>query len=641
MTPAQQFEAAGIKRVAFVDDDVGERITLDQLMEHDADTAGTLNDAEDPARMALVALLMDKGKAFEDEGALLEGLNDANLRAELPERYREAVGTLLAERAHKRAAIESVRDMLIQDFGIAPENIQWFDSPDAFSQSTDFDLLIVDYYLRGPSNADTVPFLRDCLQKSAERADPLLLVLASSHAESIRDDFRWLRQQLGITTSRFRILQKPDSASLSHMWKRSLMLLAADRGLVLPIEGLIACVAETVQTAAQQLGRELWELDAHALNALRQVAEEDNDDFPRYFDECISRRMLGFLERNVKLKPAASALAKELRSCSDGRYKREAFEAGDSRQALLELLDDIAWRGEPAWKSDPVPHDDAWDKETRLLRQSDWFVRNVRFGSVLKDRSGELWVNLTQACDILQSKPDRRDAEVVFLAHGSLKPTLHEDDRRACTRSDGFYRDGFRGSVWWNVRRTQSPVINEFIANFRAHDWSVVGELRQDQAQHVLNLWAAQASRVALPNLPRTWRVRGYALTYYDILDGADDALLSGQAIKGDAVRVKRKGDHWMLLYLSFEDVEAIKGAYVTFADEDFEKFYDGVAIEVKRPREKGMSRLRAAYLSAPDPTFADLRKLVNDEKSERRAAPGKRAEEHNVLWVVLSPDFR
>jgi hypothetical protein len=642
MTPAEQFAAAGITHVAFVDDDVGERITLAQLAEHDADTAGTLNDPEDPSRMALVELLKRKGKAFEDDAALLEGLNDAVPRGELPERYQKAVTSLLAERIDKRVAIESVRDMLTSEFGITAENIEWFDSPEAFTRSTDFDLVIVDYYLRGPSKADTLPFLKDCLKQSAERADPLLLVLSSSYAASIRDDFRALRQQLGITTSRFRILQKPESASLNHMWKRSLMLLAADRELVLPIEGLVRRIGETVKKAAEQLAGELWELDAHALNALRQVADEDHDDFARYLDECLSRRMLGFLERNTELKTAANALTKALAASAEGRTKREAFEAGDSRRALLELLDDIAWRREPAWQADAAPHDAGWGAAERLRHLSDWFVRNVRFGAVLRDRHGELWLNLTQACDILQSKPAQRDAEVLLLAHGSLTPSVHDDKRRALARSDGFYRDGVRGSVWWNVRRTQSPVINEFITNFHTNEWSVAGELRQDQAQHVLNLYAAQASRVALPNLPRAWRVRGHALTFFDVLDGADEATLVGREVTGDAVREKHRDEERARLYLSYEDVQAVIGAYQAFAGEDFEKFYDGVEVGVTTSKEKGKSKLRAVYMAKPGPTFAELRKAFVDEKvRERLADPDKRAAKDNELWVVLSPDFR
>lgn len=649
MTPAQAFESAGIRRVAFVDDDFSAGITLGQLEEYDRHTASTLHDRADPDCAALVELLEQERKPAADEDNLLQAFNDPELRDKLPDRYRVCIDGLFVARASRREEIDAVRTLLVEHFGIQEASISTFDSAESFTQSTDFDLLIVDYYLQGISKEGTVEFLEKCVGDSKDAERPLLLVLASTYGVSIRNHFRELRQRLGITTSRFRILQKPDSPSLLHMWKRSLMLLAADRSLVVPIENLVGQMGETVKQAAEQLAKELWELDAHALGALHRVAEEDHDDFGRYLDECLSRRLLGFLEQNTELRSAARALTVALRGASDGRSRREAVEAGDSRRALLELLDDIAWRRAPAWQADEFADDVTWDAPRRLTELSDWFVRNVRFGAVLRDRSGELWLNLTQACDILQSKPSQRASEVLLLVHGSRTPSIHNETRRALARSDGFYHDGARGSVWWNVRRAQSPVINTFISNFNADGWSLAGEMRQDQAQHVLNLYASLASRVALPNLPRTWRVVGRALTLFEILDGAEDSVVGGCEVAGDAVREfdiawqgeKEKKREWARLYLSFPEVERIKEHYPAFAQDDFDRFFDGVEVGLDTFKEKGASKPRVVYFAKPDPTFGELRKAFIDEKTKRLADPTKRREADNELWVVLSPDFR
>lgn len=635
MTPAEQFEAAGITRVAFVDDDIGERFTLAQLAEHDADTAGTLNDAEDPARMALVELLKGKGKAFEHEAALLDGLNDAALRAELPERYRQAINELLAGRGDKRAAIESVRDMLVGEFGVAAENIAWFNSPETFTHSTDFDLLIVDYYLRGPSKAETVPFLAECLKESAGRANPLLLVLASSYADSIRDEFRVLRQQLSITTSRFRILQKPnDTAGLLHRWRRSLLSLAADRSAVGPIEGFVRQVGATVKQAAEDMSRQLWELDAHALGMLHDLAKADHDDFARYLDEVLSRRVLGFLEHNVELRQAARTLTAALTAPG---VRREALEAGDSRAALLELVDDVTWRRQRAWEPDERPAAGADAKED-LERRTDWFYRNIRFGSVLRDPDGKLWVNVTQACDILQASPEQRATENMLLIHGARKDSSFRPEGQGFANSDGFRQDDTRGSVWWDVRRTLNPIVNEFIEMVATQDWKVVGELRLEHAQRVVAQYAASISRVAVPNLPAVWKLRGIAVDLYTLFESADADAVGGCAIVGDAVRTKSG----MLLHVPFTEIEKIQSEVPDFAALNFDKFDEGV--KASKPskgvwKESLGADPRTLYLADAPATFGDLKAHIEDQPKAKLAATPRR--QANQLWIVLSPDYQ
>lgn len=633
MTPAEKFDAAGITRVAFVDDDVGERISLAQLAEHDPDTAGTLNDAEDPDRMALMELLKRKEGALESEAALLEGLNDPTLRPELPERYREAIAGLLTERADKRAAIEAVRDMLIGEFGIAVGNIAWFDSPETFPQDREFDLVIVDYYLRGPSNAETVPFLQRCIRESAARANPLLLVLASSHAASIRADFRALRQQLGITTSRFRILQKPnDTPALLHRWRRSLLSLAADRSAVVPIESFVREVGATVKQAAEEMSKQLWEMDAHALGMLHDLAKADHDDFARYLDEVLSRRVLGFLEHNVELRKAARTLTTVLTAPG---VRREALEAGDSRAALLELVDDVTWRRQRAWETDERPAAVA-DANEDLERRTEWFYRNIRFGSVLRAPEGSYWVNVTQACDILQASREQRATETMLLIRGSRTDSSYRPDGQGFANSDGFRQDNSRGSLWWDVRRTLNPVVNDFIEMVTNGDWRVVSELRLEHAQRVVAQYAASISRVAVPNLPTVWKLTGVVVDLYAMYDSADADAFGGCAIVGDAVRTK----NGMLLHVPFTEIEKVQAECADFAGLNFDKFDEGV--KASKPsngvwKEPMGTNPRVVYLMQRPLTFAEVKALIEDQTKTKLAANPRRPD--NQLWVLLSPD--
>ena len=98
MDVAAKLLEAQVLRIAIVDDDLSERINLEDLEIADRHAAALLNDAADPDREAYIQLLVREGRDPNSLEDIAEPLSDPAIRAAAPDRLRVAADSVLAAR---------------------------------------------------------------------------------------------------------------------------------------------------------------------------------------------------------------------------------------------------------------------------------------------------------------------------------------------------------------------------------------------------------------------------------------------------------------------------------------------------------------------------------------------------------------
>ena len=207
---------AQIVRVAIVDDDLSGLISLANLRQVDDNLEALLADVHDQDRQAYLQVLKDQGYELADITDLAHPLSGQSVRDAAPEVLRTAAEKILEARRDSAEPVERVRKLLTGS-GIAAPNIETFFGPDGPDDKR-FDLVIVDYYLVNDATDQTVPFIERIVHNHAEQERPLQLILMSSHEEGLKQDFRELRPRVGVTSSRMRILAKPQNDAQLASW---------------------------------------------------------------------------------------------------------------------------------------------------------------------------------------------------------------------------------------------------------------------------------------------------------------------------------------------------------------------------------------------------------------------------------------
>lgn len=289
-----------------------------------------------------------------------------------------AAENALRARQGNAASVERVINLL-RSSGIRASQIDRYGTP-AIPAGKFYDLLIVDYYLVNDSVDETLPFIEKVVQAHNGQGLPLQVILMSSHEASLRQEFPKLRPQLRVSSSRMRVLAKPQDDAALSAWKLSLTQLATDRAFVKPIESFARAAGEAFEDAAKKQAQALWGLDLQAMHLLHATAAEDHDDYSRYVEECLSRMLLARLEEVAQLRTALDDLRRKFEANGASTVISAGSEIGDSRASIRQLMTSVVWRGGHGAPA-TVPR-------KKALRSA-WAQGFLRFGMVLRDAGGQ------------------------------------------------------------------------------------------------------------------------------------------------------------------------------------------------------------------------------------------------------------
>lgn len=564
------FQSACIARVLIVDDDLSRTVDLASLDRHGQGVviSDILADANHDYTFALDDELERLGLPHESRDDRLAGLKDPEVRALAHEVLRGAYERAMTDRDALRAPLDKIKEWLTIE-GIELE--EWSEAR-GLPEADRYDLLVIDYFLMDNDPQATYKLIREFKQAHADRKHPLLVILMSSDISAIRGHFEDIRDECEISASRFRILAKPVIANpdsdedVKEKWLRALRQLATERPLVMPIERFVEAWKASLNKAAKQMVRRLYDLDASAFALLSATASQDSMKLEEYLADVLSRRVSAEAEEHGFPFDEIDALRQALNDAQAtiGPTIDQGVEVRHAQRAIRSLMSDVAWHRRPWWDpstpppkpleaqadevavamavalvgdqvlgaeepkeivpdvltaeaGEPVAEDvetpaavvtevpDPALTEDRLI----WMKRHIRFGTILREKAGtrRYFVNLTQACDV-QSEKLENVAEVHYLlVQGNRFPV----DRVAVGEKlfdSPYYCDDVDSdeffALQWRLRQPFTPSMAKLLETLELYEW--VGQLRSDSAYAVLSKYLSQASRVAQIRMPKIYR---------------------------------------------------------------------------------------------------------------------------------------
>lgn len=576
MDVAAKLNDAQIRRVAIVDDDLSLRITRGDLEIVDSSAAALLNDPMDPDREAYWELLGDQGHdpdSLEDPAELLA---DEAIRRVAPERLRTAAEAVLATRAQNAEPVKRVIEML-ERLNIDAQSIDRYSTPDIPHDSF-YDLLIVDYFLVDTETTETLPFIRKMLDTHEAQQQPLQVILMSSHDEQLRADFKTIRPKLKVSSSRVRIMGKPRSDAHVTAWTSTLFQLASDRGSVAIVEGFLRDTGNSLRKAAESTANKLWDMDLQAMDLLHEIAAKDHDDYTRYVEDAISRRLLSGLEEDGGMRPSLQQLDATLSTHRSAALLAPTAEIGDSRAAIHGLMHSMQWRaGTPVLPDFPVAASE--------IERSRWIRKHLRFGMVLRDPNAQDWLNITQACDLTQVKDEDISRSTVLFLRGQRTLPTRSPNGEYYVPLSAMMDTSDTHVLTWNLRDLRTDSIKDF-SNVFGNGWQVVGELRPDVAQSIVAEYGARVTRVGLPRTLAAWRIGGIALRAGDLRDADPDSALIGITLEGHAIQRATGSKHE--LHLGQLSLQTLLDAHGDAFDKTILQLMTGLTIKLDAITELG-----------------------------------------------------
>src|SRR5579863_11611 len=618
MDLAERLAAAHITRIAIVDDDLSEGISIDDLQRVDPDVAALMADAQDPDRAAYMDLLLQLERQPDAGGDVAEPLSDPTVREQAPERIRHAADQVLAARHESAEPIRRVQTLL-EALGIQHANIDHYSTAE-IPANRRYDLLIVDYFLEEGSQEATLPFIRSVLGAHAGEDHPLQVILMSSHELELRNVFQQLRPELEVSSSRMRIMGKPATEDQILQWKLALNQLATERAHVRVVESFALATAASVRAAAQAVAKSVWELDLQAMDSLHETAVGDHDDYCRYVEECLSRQLLTRCEERADIRDALSALGDRLVQHRASKVTSPPAEIGDSRAALRSLMRSMEWRGGVIGYS-------PYQANATPLQKSQWLRANLRFGMVLRSPTGEEWLNLTQACDLAQAKDEQVSKRSLLLVAGLRHSPIDQPAGDAMVSMTTSIVDSGTEVMGWNLLLTLTPTIEQFGVDFGT-GWAVVGELRIDQAQSLAVQYAARTARVGLPKRVSVWRLQGIAMRARELRDAPGTAALAGTPISGNAMA---RGDITDEVHIDRASFDRLLNTYPGMFDDRALSLYVGTRIKRGRKNTTGPPLV---YCVSMPPSMGSLRSTLAHEQWLTRVENAE-----NVLLALWPAD--
>lgn len=515
---------ASITRVAIVDDDLSGNITTPDLLTIDGDLEALLSDPNDPDSQQYQELLASLGHDYDELEDKATPLSDPAIAARAPARLRQAAEQVLEARASNAEPVARLHALLISA-GISEDNIDKYSSPYVPPDKL-YDLIIVDYFLVDNSEKKTLPFIREMIESHNGREHPLQVILMSTHEAEIKKEFRNFRPQLGVTSSRMRVMGKPVSDDYLIQWRLALLQLANDRSYINVMEGFIRNAGAAIQKAAAEQARSMWELDLQAMDILHETSSRDNDNYCRYVEECLSRNLLTNLEEQTVMRAALTTLEEQLVAHRVAKVIPPVAEIGDSRAAIRALMKSMEWRGGAGPSLSAYPAGEA------PIEKAKWVRLNLRFGMVLKAADGKEWLNITQACDLAQAKDTDVEITTLLLVGGYRAHPSSSAANEAMLQMNSTMTDKDAQVLGWNLRSVRTPSIQQFGIEYE-QGWSVSGELRLDLAQSIATQYGSRTARVGLQKKMWSWRLQGVGLSVNTILDSDPDGPVVGVVLSG------------------------------------------------------------------------------------------------------------
>lgn len=580
-------------KVAIIDDDFNEKITLSDLKKTDDDNIlDALEDINPPEYEIIYNYFSEMKLVYNSLEDIVNIFNSTKDISSLPRAFLRLRDKALERKELLIAPVKRIINWLCTSgLSINESDIDIYSSPSSYfneRKSLSYDLICIDYLLVNDSEQETIPFINNIKNESAEQGYTPSFILMSSHENLITNDFLDIKSKLSMTSSRFRIMEKPSTNLNSRevIWKTTFKQIFEQKKFIHDIEMFIHGWINHFQIASLSLAKILWALDAHSLDVLRRTAKDDNISFSEYFTEVIFKKVLAEFESSLNTgAESVRSSGETLQTVLENNILiSPGNEVQDSRLILKTLLKDTNWH-ERNWyqiqESYPVLVNEACDLPSLYHYQLKWLKENLRFGIVLRNKETKtLLVNLTQPCDLAHLKPYQIDKINLFFMQGldihmSINNTT---DKQAL--STALFVDSSWRNVHWDLSRPLTPPIISFMQ--KIENYETIGQLRHEQSQHILNRYVAKISRVATIRMPYLFDIKYLVIAF----DEKGEVNIKTKGV-GHAIKTSEKN---ITVSFSPEHASTIE-SNLPLPKSIFEDLVSGFVIP-----QKGKLRLPASY---------------------------------------------
>ncbi|WP_413740306.1 hypothetical protein ACL2XQ_09615 [Sodalis sp. RH14] len=506
-------------KIAVVDDDFSDEITESDLRRVDNnDLIDQLEDSTSQEYEDLTTKLTILGLDFHSLDDVVRYINDSEISTSLPPEIQQLKTEALSRKTLLIAPVISIMKWLCDaNLGITDIDIDRFACPENFltKDNLSYDLILVDYLLVNDSESQTIPFIKTIKERIENLGTIPSFILMSSYSGKISENFLEIKSELEMTSSRFRIMEKPTLATGGNeeTWKATFKQIFEQKYLVKHIESFINNWILHFESATKNLSKTLWALDAHNIDVMRRTALEDSMSLSDYFSEIIFKKVLAEFENSLDdhqqhVRLLGNDLEMALKS---DQLISPGNEVQDSRNVLKMLLKDSSWHEENWFKilgNFPLSNFTAYDLPALYNYQFNWIKRNLRFGTVLRNKKNRnLLINLTQPCDIAHLKNNKMDGVNLLLMHGNdIHMSMRENSSYKTAISTAIFLDSSWRNINWDLSRPFTPSIFSFINVFE--EYEIIGQHRSEQTQYILNRYVAKISRVATIRIPNLFDLK-------------------------------------------------------------------------------------------------------------------------------------
>lgn len=356
MSAIELLTKAGVSRILMVDDDLRAEPTIQEVNEcarlAPDKIEDVLKDSGHEATERLIELMEQDGLPHATLAELFQGLAVDRIREQCPADLREPYEQARANLRGFQQPLDKIRSWVS-----APGKIELTPWPNIreFAASEFYDLLIVDYYLTENQAAPTRAFIREMLERHKEREHPLLVILMSSDKDGVTNDLSIIRDEVGASASRFRILVKPSASNtepepvVKERWLQALTQLANERALIQPIEGFVNAWKQSLMKATDTIIKRLYELDASAFSILSATANADSMSIEEYMADVLAKRVSAETEENSEVSSHTLALQQALSASAStvSPTINQGVEIKDAQHAIRRLMSDVVWHRTP------------------------------------------------------------------------------------------------------------------------------------------------------------------------------------------------------------------------------------------------------------------------------------------------------
>lgn len=366
MSVTELLAAAGVTRILMVDDDLRAQPTLMDVNACSPSVQGNLEailqDPDHDGTECLVELLQQNGRPYASLADLFQGLADELIREQCPADLSKPYDDALKNLHGFQEPLKKIQSWVRAQGRI--ELTEWSEIRE-LAEDELYDLLIVDYYLTENEAAPTRAFITAMLEKHKKCEKPLLVVLMSTNKDGVSGDLSIIRDEVGASASRFRILVKPSAAHIEpepvvkERWLQALTQLANERALIQPIESFIDAWKNGLTKATNTIVQRLYELDASAFAILSATASADSMSIEEYMADVLAKRVSAETEEHAEVSNHTLALQKalSLSISAVGPTINQGVEIKDAQHAIRRLMSDVVWHRSPWHQPQAEPPD--------------------------------------------------------------------------------------------------------------------------------------------------------------------------------------------------------------------------------------------------------------------------------------------